>query len=114
MKITFLYRLVGIVLITLLLVMIQKVLNISCFIRYLFHIPCPACGMTRAWIAALHFDFEKACYYHPLFFTVPMIILYVSLYDSKYRSRVFDRIIYVIIIGFFIVYLLRMTNGGIV
>jgi hypothetical protein len=35
-------------------------------------IPCPGCGMTRAILSALRFDFTAAFGYHPLF---PLVIL---------------------------------------
>lgn len=44
---------------------------------YLFGIPCPGCGLTRAHLAALQLDFSKAFYYHPLFFIAIPTILYV-------------------------------------
>ena len=38
----------------------------GCLIRYLFHIPCPSCGSTRAVQAAFHGEWLSALYYNPL------------------------------------------------
>ena len=79
----------------------------GCPIKYFTGISCPGCGMTRAWIAALHLDFAGAFAFHPLFFTVPLIILGFLLDDwidlKKYRWLV-------ILLGilFLVVYLVRI------
>jgi len=48
------------------------VFAVGCPIYRLFAIPCPGCGMTRAFFAALRFDFCVAFGYHPLF---PLLII---------------------------------------
>ena len=35
-------------------------LDIGCVFRLMTGIPCPGCGMTRAWLAALRLDFSAA------------------------------------------------------
>lgn len=47
-------------------------LDIGCVFRLMTGIPCPGCGMTRAWLAALRLDFAAAFAYHPLFWAVPI------------------------------------------
>lgn len=41
-----------------------------CPIRTLFGVNCPGCGLTRAFLAALHLDFKRAFSLHPLFWLV--------------------------------------------
>ena len=36
-------------------------LDIGCVFRLMTGIPCPGCGMTRAWLAALRLDFSADC-----------------------------------------------------
>jgi hypothetical protein len=36
-------------------------------------LPCPGCGLTRAWKAALHLQWREAFTWHPLFWLVPVI-----------------------------------------
>ena len=47
-------------------------LDIGCIFRLMTGIPCPGCGMTRAWLAALRLDYAAAFAYHPLFWVVPI------------------------------------------
>lgn len=44
----------------------------NCPLYFMFGIPCPGCGMTRAFISLLKFDISQAFYYHPLF---PVVIV---------------------------------------
>ena len=41
-------------------------------------LPCPLCGMTRAWLAALRLDFSAAFFFHPLFPLAPPALLYAA------------------------------------
>ncbi|MDR0850900.1 MAG: DUF2752 domain-containing protein [Clostridiales Family XIII bacterium] len=45
---------------------------VGCPIKLVTGIPCPGCGMTRAFLAAARFDFAEAFLYHPLF---PLMLL---------------------------------------
>ena len=38
----------------------------GCWIRYIFGIPCPSCGNTRAVHAAFHGEWLSSLYYNPL------------------------------------------------
>lgn len=80
-------------------------IGITCPIKFLTGISCAGCGMSRAFIAALRFDFVSAFYFHPLFWLViPAILLFI------FRNKIpFFRIYFVLIIVIFIVvYLIRM------
>ena len=54
---------------------IMQYMGITCPIKYITGISCAGCGMTRAWIALLHFDINTAFMYHPLFFFLPPVHL---------------------------------------
>lgn len=43
-----------------------------CPIRNLFEVPCPGCGLTRAFLAILRFDFQGAIEYHAL--SIPLFL----------------------------------------
>ena len=49
--------------------------GIGCPIKFLTGISCPGCGMTRAWLSALSLNFQQALAYHPLYWSVPLIVL---------------------------------------
>jgi hypothetical protein len=67
---------------------------IGCPFRLLTGIPCPGCGMTRAFLSAFQLDFRSAFLYHPLFpvvlFCVGAIFLricrYVAIHHKKFRQ----------------------------
>ncbi|MDU1911668.1 DUF2752 domain-containing protein [Fusobacterium sp.] len=69
-----------------------------CLFINIFGLPCPSCGMTRAYISLGHLDIKKAFYYHPLFWSVPLILL-------GYKNK---KIIYILGILFISVWLVRM------
>ena len=88
----------------------------TCPVHYFLHIPCPGCGITRAYIAILSLDWKAAFRYHPLFFMVLPILLYVPHRDilGKRLKDKTETFIYVITsISFIIVYIIRMLNGDI-
>ena len=88
--------------------LLLKILNISCPILKLTGISCPGCGMTRALISALQFNFAKAFYFHPLWLifiilSVLLIILYI--YEKK---KMFKLFLGFTIVLFIFTYILRL------
>lgn len=84
----------------------------GCPIRELTGIPCPGCGMSRAWLSLLRGDFAAAWRYHPLFWLVPvaLALLFVKkgpLATVKGRAVLWS----LIALTFVLVYLLRLWNG---
>ena len=49
----------------------------KCPTRFIFGIPCPSCGMTRAFLSAAKLDFKAAFYYHPLFGIIGIELVYL-------------------------------------
>ncbi|MBO4897617.1 MAG: DUF2752 domain-containing protein [Clostridia bacterium] len=56
--------------------------GIGCIWRYFFGVPCPGCGITRAYISAFKGDFKAAFGYNYMFISIPLVILYI-LYDGR-------------------------------
>ncbi len=86
----------------------------KCPFDYFLGIPCPGCGMTRAFFALLRLDFEEAFYYHPLFFVVivaAVIILLYFLKIIKMRSKTKNLLLGFVSILFFIVYFIRLFDN---
>lgn len=79
---------------------------LPCGIRLLFGIPCPMCGITRAYRAMLCGDFCGAFKYHPLFWLLPVgAVLLYAVKNKAVRRRI-------LIIGAVLlaaVYVIRMS-----
>ena len=87
------------------------VLHPPCLWQHFFHIPCPACGMTRAWLAALHLDLAAAFRYHPMFWSVPILYLYVLRLCRVFRNSVINWLILSLILtGFLANYILTLVE----
>ncbi len=56
--------------------------NIGCVWRFSFGIECPGCGMTRALLSLLKGDIMAAFSFHPMFWSLPVIFLYI-LFDGR-------------------------------
>lgn len=46
----------------------QIVFHTVCPVAYLFHVPCPACGLTRSAFYVFSFQWDRAWNLHPLIF----------------------------------------------
>lgn len=65
-----------------------------CFFRRLTGIPCPCCGMSRAWLAALRLDFRRAFSFHPMFWSLPVLSLVFLLDGFPFPGRRVSRWLY--------------------
>ena len=75
---------------------------LSCIILKLTGIRCPGCGMTRAIISALSFNFRDAFSHHFMFWSLPILYL-CFLFDGKlFKNRTANLFLYIIIFGGFI------------
>lgn len=89
-------------------------LRLPCVFRYFWHIYCPGCGMTRAWLAVLSLDLRTALTYNGMFWSVPILLLYILLDGRVFRRRVIDTLILSIIgAGFIGLFVARMCGVGI-
>ena len=57
-------------------------LQIPCLFQAIFGIPCPGCGMTRAYISLFRLEFAQAFAYNKMFWAVPVCGLFY-LFDGK-------------------------------
>ena len=85
--------------------------DIPCFYMRTFGLPCPGCGLTRAWLHALHGDLRTAVVYHPLFWAVIPLYLYILFDGSLFRGRWLDRTVLILLaIGFAVLEIFRLAD----
>lgn len=85
--------------------------GVECVYLKYFHIICPGCGMTRAVRELMHLNLSGAFTYHPMVFSLPVILLYI-LADGKLFNRKFidNTILIMIGVGFVINYVIKLMN----
>lgn len=86
--------------------------NTKCIFKSIIGVPCPGCGLTRAWISFIKGTISEAFYWHPLFLMIPALAILILLYFKgsfiKYRRYILIAI--VTIVGLYIiVYIVRMV-----
>ncbi len=84
----------------------------KCFTKSITGVPCPSCGMTRSYVHLFNFEFLEAFHDHPLFITIPLIILTILLLQ-KYRKnrklvKLLSGFLILMIVLFIGVYIYRM------
>jgi len=77
-----------------------------CLFRRLTGLPCPSCGMTRAYISFLKGDIHGAFLMHPLFLLVPAIGVLVLV--ARFKKKHFTKTYIAIGIIFIVTYVIRM------
>ena len=92
------------------LYVILESFGVTCPIKYITGISCAGCGMSRAWIALLHFNIHEAFMYHPLFFLPPVVVIFM-LPKSKINIKFYKIFMFTMAGAFVIVYLYRMFIG---
>ena len=92
------------------LYVILESFGVTCPIKYITGISCAGCGMSRAWIALLHFNIHEAFMYHPLFFLPPVVVIFMLL-KSKINIKIYKIFMFTMAGAFVIVCLYRMFIG---
>lgn len=95
------------------IVLIMLIFNIKCIFKSIIGVPCPGCGLTRAWISFITGDISKAFYWHPLFLMIPILAILIFLYFkgsfTKYRRYILMAIILIISL-YVVTYIFRMIT----
>lgn len=92
-----------------LLLGVWLLLDLPCILRSLTGVICPGCGMSRAWLALLRLDLRAAFSYHPMFWSVPLLALFI-LYDGHLLSnkRANNIFLILLLVGFAFCYIIRL------
>jgi drug/metabolite transporter (DMT)-like permease len=59
-----------------------------CLFKLLTGMPCPGCGMTRAYLHLFKGDLAGAFYFHPLFWLIPPLLLLVIFWKKPVVQRI--------------------------
>lgn len=64
--------------------------GITCVFLHFTGIPCPGCGMTRAFLSVIRLDFLGALRYNPLIFCMPYVFAYIffEFKNKKMHKRI--------------------------
>ncbi|SFG28437.1 Protein of unknown function [Lachnospiraceae bacterium C7] len=89
--------------------LILHITNIGCPIKFVTGCSCPGCGMTRAWLNVLHFNFSTAFYYHPLFWVLPLLIP-IMLFQDRINPKIYKFILFLVLLLFIVVYFYRLFD----
>ena len=84
---------------------------LGCPFYRLYHIQCPGCGLTRAWISFLRGDWKGALQYHLLFFPAPLLIIlfaYKSMVPQR-KQKVVNLLLYTLSPMYLIYHLFRIV-----
>ncbi len=82
-----------------------------CLFKNTTGMPCPGCGLTRSYLALLKGDIVDAFNYHPLFFTIPFILLIIAFLNVGFKpsyKKLLDRCLYGMLFLIMITYVWRM------
>jgi len=77
-------------------------------VRGIFGIPCPGCGLTRAWLSFFHGDFLKALRWHPLFWSAPFLAA-AFFFRNRIGTKRTEAVFIVFLVLFAAVYAMRMA-----
>ena len=82
-----------------------------CIIYHVIGLPCPACGLTRAFISLVRLEFGQAFIWHPFFFVVPFVPLLALEHMPKGRSispKLRNAIAFAVLGLFIVLWIVRM------
>ena len=86
-----------------------------CPSEFILGIPCPLCGISRAFIALFSGDVKAAFYYHPLWPAVLVSLILYVLYSFgiiRPGKRIFNTACIILALMFLGCFILRHINGS--
>ena len=95
-----------------LFVLILNLFEITCPIMYIFGIPCPTCGVSRAVISFIHLDFYGYMHYHPLAIPLVMSVFLMLHLKCFKRKRMLLAFVFFVLSMNLILYILRFNSLG--
>lgn len=71
-------------------------LKVPCVFLTLFHVPCPGCGITRAFLSLLKFNFKDAFFYNPGIYLMPLFFLYFWQNGAVFKNKALNATILIL------------------
>lgn len=94
-----------------LIAVLMYVLGVSCLFKAAFHIPCPGCGITRAYLSLLRLDIRSAFRFNFMFWSVPLLIVSYLFDGTLLRSKSANTLVHALILfGFFANWILNSAS----
>ena len=84
--------------------------GLPCPIKCVTGISCAGCGMTRAVLSAIGGDFSGAFYYHPLWFSLPIVAVMLSVAKIIKKDRLFDVTLWGFAIAMLALWIVRLID----
>ncbi len=87
--------------------------HIQCLFKNFFHISCPGCGLTRAFIAIFNFNFLESFSYNILAFPLfcfLIIVFILDLYDLFFNKNYLIRLINIITKNYSLILILLLIS----
>ena len=85
-------------------------LKMPCLLRLVTGIPCPTCGMTRAWLSCFRLELGAAFTYHPMFWSIPVLAFAFLLDGFAFPGKKATSVIYLTtLLGFALTWLIRIV-----
>ncbi len=83
----------------------------GCVSKLVFGVPCPGCGLSRAFFSLITFNIPLAIYYNPLIFLIPIIAFVLIFHDINWVNKIYQSKIFWIFLLFIIivVFVIRMV-----
>lgn len=89
-------------------VIVMYIFRVPCLFKLVFGIPCPGCGITRAYISLFRLDFTQAFAYNKMFWAVPVCGLFYlfdgKLFKNKWVNMILEGGIYLLIFANWIIF----------
>ncbi len=88
-------------------------LKIPCFFRFFTGIPCPSCGMTRAFLSLLRLDFSISFYYHPLLIpalVAGFIAIHMEVPLFRFSKKFCNVYLWLFIVALLVTYAVRVLT----
>ncbi len=85
--------------------------GITCPIKFLTGVSCPGCGMSRACMHALKFDFASAFSFHPLWIALPFAAFFLIFFRVKKMPKAFGITLAICVTVMLVVYFIRIFSG---